>query len=156
MIEQGGAVSTTGDIARSTTRLPILDVRFCGMPTADNYRHHLEEVTRILQGRSSPIAILLDMREFNPLTVTAQMRKDAAALWHEHRQLMVRSIAAEARVISNPLVRGVMTAFDWLTSTPDRWPCKQFAVVETAETWLREQLTEAEKRRGDQTRLEER
>lgn len=141
-------MSDAGEITRSTERMPILDVAFRGQLTLEMYQHHLDEVQRILETCTPPIVILLDMTDFNPFTVTAQMRKSAADAWAKHKELMVRSIAAEARIILSPLARGVMTAFDWLTSTPGRWPCKQFASRVDAELWLRQRHADVVAKRG--------
>ena len=44
-----------------------------------------------------------------------------------------------SRVITNPLTRYVVTAFDWLTNA-NKWPCRQFRAPEEAERWLRDEL----------------
>ncbi len=129
----------TGPISVKFTRKPLLEFAMRGDVTVDAYRAGLEEIARILKAEQEPIVILNDLSEFNPFAINAKMRKDAADVWHENREIYLRLIVAEARVVVSPLARGVVTAFDWLTGR-GKWPCRNFATLPEGETWLRTQL----------------
>ena len=131
--------SSEGHFSVTATRLPMVDMTFHGALGVDDYRRTLDALIRIFNAHPAPFILLLDMREFNPLKITAAMRKQAAEVWHDNRELYLRVIVAEARVLTNPLTRGILTAFDWLTGT-GKWPCRQFATMPAAETWLRSKL----------------
>lgn len=134
--------SSAGVIVASAGRLPIFDVRFRGLPTLAQYKAMLDDLSRVILSGRPPIVILLDMQEFNPFDINASMRKEAADAWHANRELWLRTIAAEARIVVNPLARGMLTAFDWLTGT-GKWPCKQFGNAADAEAWLMAKHAEA-------------
>lgn len=131
--------SSDGHFSITTTRLPMVDMSFHGALGVEDYRRALDELVRIFKAHPAPFIVLLDMRDFNPLKITAAMRKQAAEVWHDNRELYLRVIVAEARVLTNPLTRGILTAFDWLTGT-GKWPCRQFATMSAAEAWLRSKL----------------
>lgn len=131
-----------GSITMSAERLPIVDVKWRGVPTVEMYRAQLNELGELIRRERPPVVILLDMQEFNPFHINASMRKLAADTWHANRELWLRSIVAEARIVVNPLTRGMLTAFDWLTGT-GKWPCKQFGTMAEAEGWLRQKHADA-------------
>jgi hypothetical protein len=110
---------------------------FRGALTVEEYAEALNELVRIFTTHTPPFILLLDMREFNPLRVNAKMRQEGADIWHKNRDLWLRCALAEARVVVNPIARGMLTAFDWLTNK-DKWPCRQFATMPEAEQWLNE------------------
>lgn len=116
-------------------RLPLVDIRVRGSLTIESYRDVLRKLAARLREEKPPFTLCVDMREFNPLTVSAKERKQASEEWHVDRELWLRVIVGEARVVHNPLTRGLLTAIDWLTST-GKWPCKQFATMHDAEEWL--------------------
>lgn len=122
-------------------RLPIVDVVYDGPPRVDDLRDAFEEYGR-LADRGEPLLWLIDMRKFDPLRVTAAERKQAAAIFAVHEKRLRAVSIAEARVITSPLTRGIVTAFDWLTAA-NKWPCQQFGTLERAETWLRGELARA-------------
>lgn len=131
-----------GFLTIETRRLPVIDVAY-HLPRAeasmlDDYREAFEEFARIASQGAS-IAYLLDMRDFNPLQISAAIRKEAAQIFHEYKDRLLPVSVAEARVITNPMTRCVVTAFDWLTGA-NKWPCQQFRAPDDAERWLREEL----------------
>jgi hypothetical protein len=132
-------VASSGRIDIDVKRLPLIDLGYHGEMTIPIYRGQLERIATICKSERA-IILRLDMRDFNPLGVDAASRKAAVAVWQENRDLFLETIAAEARVVESALTRGVLTAFDWLTSEKGKWPCRQFAAMDTAETWLWEEL----------------
>jgi hypothetical protein len=119
-------------------RLPIVDVAYSGMPALEDIRDAFQEYSRIAE-RGVPLLWLIDMRQFDPLQVSAHQRRQAALVFQEHAPRLRRVSVAEARVITSPLTRGIVTAFDWLTGA-NKWPCAQFGTIEQAESWLNAQL----------------
>ena len=131
-----------GFLTIETRRLPLVDVVYhlprSETPMLEDYREAFEEYARVAS-RGEPVAYLLDMRDFNPTQITAAVRKQAAQIFHEYVDRLLPVSVAEARVITNPLTRYVVTAFDWLTNA-NKWPCRQFRAPEEAERWLRDEL----------------
>lgn len=129
--------SPPGGIIITTDRLPMVDIRVRGTLTVATYREQLAYLATVLRREKPPFTLLADMRDFNPFNVSAKDRKEVSAIWHTDRDLWIKVIVGEARVVVNPLTRGLLTAIDWLTST-GKWPCKQFSNMIDAEDWLRE------------------
>lgn len=135
-----------GAMTVSDARLPIVDVAYHSALTLPEYRESFEEYAR-LAAKGIPLAYLIDMRKFDPLRISAADRREAAAIFREYAPRLLPVSVAEARVISSPLTRGIVTAFDWLTAV-NKWPCQQFATMESAEAWLRAELRRAEVQGG--------
>ena len=134
--------SRNGAIDITTERFPIVDIIYAGPATPiEDFRDAFEEYARIAE-RKVRVAWLIDMRNFDPLKVSATNRKDAARVFDEFAARLAPVSVAEARVIVSPLTRGILTAFDWLTGT-NKWPCRQYGTMEAAETWLRAELLHA-------------
>jgi len=131
--------TVNGSITVSSERAPLLVMTVRGALTVDEYAEALNELVRVFTTRTDgPFILLLDMREFNPFRVTPKMRQQGAEIWHRHRELWLRSSIAEARVVTNPIARGLLTAFDWLTTS--KWPCRHFGTMSEAEKWLNGEL----------------
>ena len=129
-----------GFLTIETRRLPLVDVvdhlPRSETPMLEDYREAFEDAC--VASRGEPVAYLLDMRDFNPTQITAAVRAGCADLPRVRRPVPPVSVA-EARVITNPLTRYVVTAFDWLTNA-NKWPCRQFRAPEEAERWRRDEL----------------
>jgi hypothetical protein len=139
-----------GFLTIETRRLPVIDVAY-SPPGSDaamlqDFREAFEEYARIAR-RGAPVAYLLDMRNFDLLQSSAAVRKEASNIFHEYRSLLLPVSVAEARVITSPMTRCVVTAFDWLTGA-NKWPCQQFRTPDDAETWLRGELRRFKGREG--------
>ncbi len=133
-----------GQITIDDTRFPVIDVAYhqmAGGPRLDDYAEAFAEYERIAR-RGKPMVYLVDMRDFDPLRIDAGTRRGAAKIFQEKAERLRRVSVAEARVITSPLTRGIVTAFDWLTNA-NKWPCQQFATLESAEEWLRVHLARA-------------
>ena len=139
-----------GFLTIETRRLPVVDVAYhmprSEPPMLEDYREAFEEYARIA-GQGAPVVYLLDMRDFNPLQISAAVRKEAAQIFHEYRSRLLPVSVAEARVITSPMTRCVVTAFDWLTGA-NKWPCQQFGTPDEAESGLREELRRFTGREG--------
>jgi hypothetical protein len=122
---------------------PLVRCRFPPQPDTDGYTRLFEQYAELAR-RGGSIAWLVDMRGFNPLTSPPTVRKAAAEVFERHRDALARVTLCEARVIDGAAVRGVVTAFDWLTG--NKWPCSNFATPEEARTWIDEQRARAAQR----------
>jgi hypothetical protein len=89
-------------------------------------------------------AVLVDMREFDPFAGGAAVRKRVAEEVEKRRDAFERLLIAEVRVITSPLVRGVVTAFDWIVGSTFSRPVQNVATIAEAEAFL----AEAMRRRG--------
>ena len=131
-----------GFLSIEDRRFPLIDVEYFPFPASApvmvDYREAFDEYAR-LAARGVPIAFLIDMRRFDPLLIGASVRQQAAKVFHEYAGRLLPVSVGEARVIASPLTRGIVTAFDWLTSA-NKWPCQQFGSLNEGEQWLRELL----------------
>lgn len=125
------------EIVVDESRAPIIVVTFPSEGSVEDYARVIERYREVAQ-RGARVGWLIDMRAFNPLTSPAATRKASAALIAPHIPFLQTVSAGEARVVTSNLVRGVSTAFTWLTGAP--WPTTHFKTMDDAETWLRVQL----------------
>ncbi len=118
-----------------TREWPIVAVRYPKEPTPDGYLALFKHYAELAQ-RGDSIAWLVDMRDFNPVTAPASLRKGASLVFDEYRDVLTAATLCEARVMTSALARGVVTAFDWLTG--NKWPCVNFANLDEARAWVEE------------------
>ena len=122
-----------GDFRIDESRWPLVVVTYPPIVTMDEYRDLFRRYAAMSR-RKQKIGYLIDMRAFNPLMASASVRKAAADTFAEHREVLLRATACEARVVANSLTSGILTAFDWLTG--QKWPCANFTKVPDAEQWI--------------------
>lgn len=120
------------------SELPILKVRYPRIGGIEELEEVFATYRRVAR-ENERVAYLLDMRQWSPLGQGAELRKRAAALYAENVDALARSAVCEARVVSNPIVRGVLTAFDWIKGDAC-WPCRTFTDMDAARRWVEEQL----------------
>lgn len=82
--------------------------------------------------------VLIDFGQTDPRSATGPIRREAAEVIKEHMDFLTETTVAEARVAPNPVVRGVLTVFDWVQPKP--WGINNLNSGPTAEHWLRAQL----------------
>ncbi len=80
---------------------------------------------------------LTDLRHVNPLTIPATLRKKFAERERRLAEVAEGVIMADARVVDHPVVRGLLTAFEWLVGDVP-WPVTNHASERAALDWLRE------------------
>ncbi|MEM9188225.1 MAG: hypothetical protein AAGF12_03575 [Myxococcota bacterium] len=80
---------------------------------------------------------ITDFSEFDPFFGSPTVRRAAADLFRQHRPTLEKSTLCEARIAKNPVTRGIMLAFDWLTGA--KWPTGNFATEDEARTWIMSQ-----------------
>ena len=138
-----------GLLTVESTRLPIVDIAYHTVVGADDlitdFREAFAEYGRLAR-RGQPLAYLLDMRDFDPLLAPAAQRRHGAEVYREYVDILRPVSVGEARVITSPVTRGIVTAYDWLTGA-NKWPCRQVASLAEGEAWLRERLAQAGPRR---------
>ena len=125
------------EIVVDESRAPIIVVTFPPDGTIADYEKAVARYVDISR-RGQRVAWLIDLRNFNPLTAPAPVRKAAAEMAAQAAPVIKTVSAGEARVVTSNLVRGLSTAFTWLTTT--HWPTAHFKTMEDAEAWLRAQL----------------
>lgn len=116
---------------------PIVRVTYPEHVTTGGYERLFDDYVALC-ARHPRIAWLVDMRDFNPLMVSAPVRKTAAEVFERARAPLLRSTVCEARVVSSTAMRGVLMAFDWVTGS--KWPVKNVDSVGAAEVWIARQL----------------
>lgn len=87
-----------------------------------------------------PHVVLLDLRAVDANTLGAAHRKQIAQAAEKRRRGFERTLVAEARLCSGPVVRAMMTAFDWLLKQPFQHPIANFSSTGAAEQWLEAEL----------------
>lgn len=120
------------------SNLPILEVNYPVQATAETLDFLFEAYRRV--GReNAQVAYLIDMRSLSLTSTSAPMRRHAAALHARYCNELAKSAVCEARVVSSPMMRGVLVAFDWIKGE-GLWPCETFATREEAVAWIGKQL----------------
>jgi hypothetical protein len=115
------------------SRWPIVLVTFPAVVTLDEYRELFHKYAE-LSKRGDRIGYHIDMRLFNPLMAPAAIRKGAAEVFAQNREVLIEATACEARVVASSLTSGILTAFDWLTG--QKWPCANFTSMDEAARWI--------------------
>lgn len=105
--------------------------------TRDIPEFYAEWDTIIARGRH---VVLIDLRKVDAGVLGAAHRKQVAEAAEQRRAGFERTLLAEARLCSGPVVRSMMTAFDWLLKQPFRHPIENFSSVDDAERWLTAEL----------------
>ena len=121
----------------------VLDERDDGVVVARWPRVVKDEATQqffddvqALLSRGRPMALVLDATRVGP--VSATVRRIAGKRLAQQRAQRHLHLAAEATVIRNVLIRGVLTAIYWLA--PPGYPNKVFSDLSEAEAWASAQL----------------
>lgn len=127
-------------ITLDESRWPLVIVRIVGTPTDDELDAFLAESTVRLQRKEIQVSII-DVSRADRAPAT-QRRKQADWM-RDHENLLRRRSAGMAYVITNPMVRGVLTAIMWLQPLP-----VEHTVVSTLEEAERWALAQLEKHRG--------
>jgi hypothetical protein len=84
--------------------------------------------------------LLVDLRRIDPASAGATVRRQVAEEMRARRDAMRRSLAAEARVVPGALLRGILTAVDWLVGDAVQHPVRYCETTEEAEGFLRTQI----------------
>jgi hypothetical protein len=127
------------EILLDTDHLPLVLVRFPAT-TSPEQVHGLFERYAQLSRRHARLAYLIDFRELNPIFAPADIRKAAADAFERHRDVLMPTTVAEARIVPNAIMRAGLSAFDAVSSR--KWPCANFGEAREALAWLEARLAE--------------
>ena len=125
------------EILFDESRFPLVIATFREVPTSEEFETFVARLDALLaRGRH---ACILDATQAGPLPAVLRRRQ---AEWNAQRTLIViRRSAGVAIVVTNPLVRGTVTAINWLHPPP--YPLKLVATRAEAEAWCVERLRPA-------------
>jgi hypothetical protein len=119
---------------------PIIIMRFPDHFRDDELEEALRAVTEwLLESVDRPFGFIVDMQR--PLVVSAKQREMMAACEKAYAHVDRRYNGGQAVIVSNPLIRGVVTAIYWIA--PPVYPVKTLASMAQAMSWLRPQLDAA-------------
>lgn len=122
-------------ITLDESRWPLVIVRIVGTPTDEELDAFLAESTHRLRRNEIQVSIIdVSKADRSPPT---QRRKQAEWM-RVHDDLLRRRSAGMAYVITNPMVRGVLTAIMWLQPLPVEHTV--VGTLEEAERWAIAQL----------------
>ena len=124
-------------IELDTRSSPMWVVRYPATFNIDMYRDYLSRFTEACQ-ENERYGLLLDLRRFNPIFGDAKARQAAADELKTNMAFYQETIVCEARVVGNPVVRGILTVFDWMANM--KWNVRNFRSGELAENWVRIQM----------------
>lgn len=131
----GSAMSAIRGIVIRETRWPIVDLciypRFT-VADIDSAYDRLKEIAT----RGEPHAHCTDLTQIDPLFTSALHRKHFAERERDLYPVARGHVVADVRIVDNQLVRGVLTAFQWLAGEAP-WPVRNVATPEEAKAWLR-------------------
>jgi hypothetical protein len=132
------AVSDDPKLVVDASSWPLLIFLYPRIATAETVRDLYETWDEFLP--RGPHAVLSDLRRFNPITASPQVRRMAALEVEKRREVLQRLLIAEARVVTDPVVRGLVTAFDWVVGSTFTRPLRNVRSREEAETFLRAEI----------------
>jgi hypothetical protein len=114
---------------------PIVLVRTPVEPSIENTQRLLDATDRLF-AKKTPFALVIDARRSR--FPGAVVRRMLAEYQRDHEDEFRRYVVADANVVSSPMLRGVVTAVNWLA--PPTHPVRTFESVGEALVWAREQL----------------
>lgn len=118
---------------------PLVEVDYPPVVAVGEMTVVYDEVRRLL-ARGEPFALV----HHTTSTLDAKTRRYVAERLRENALLSRTLIKGEAIVSASPIVRGVLTALQWIFPHPH--PARAFEDAETARQWCRAMLGEAHSR----------
>lgn len=88
--------------------------------------------------RHGRVGYVVDMRELNPVTASAKIRRAFADHFEAHRAVIEPATVAEAMIHNNRLTQGLVTAVNWLA--PRQFPSRSFTDYAKGSEWMRSRL----------------
>ncbi len=114
----------------------IFRVTFDGPHTDAEFVEYLAESSRHARIRTRRVAVLIDARK--GAAMNARQRKQQADWQRVNDRVLRENTAGTAFVVSNSVVRGLLTAIFWLQPLPHEHLVTQS--MEEAERWCRARL----------------
>jgi hypothetical protein len=114
-------------------------MEFAGSVTPADMGHVISQLLDLVaraEREGCRIGLLALLDSLNPARVTAGMRKEHVELLRKHLPRLAAVTCAEARLVTSPILRGVLTAMSWLLPHP--WPVEVFSQERDAFEWLKQ------------------
>jgi hypothetical protein len=112
---------------------PLVIVTFLKSTTSEEYDRYIREIEQIRR-RREPWAYILHARNTGPMTAAHRQAYTASA--RRAADLIRQYLRCAAFVFTNPIVRGCLTAVQWLAPPP--YPWKIAGTMEEARAWVDE------------------
>ncbi len=138
--DSSGSFNEMDSIDLDTDCSPIWVVRYPSTFDVAMYRDYLRRYAEACKA-GERYGLILDMTQFNPFFGDAKAREASAEELKLNMAFYEETIVCEARVVLNPVVRGMLTVFDWKANM--QWSVKNFRSGEVAENWVRQQMANA-------------
>ncbi len=126
-----------GGIEIDTSNGFIWLLRFPETFRIEEYRQHFVDL-RALNPEGQKIATIVDLRAMNPILGGIAVHREAARIMRANFSFLRETVVADVRVVPNPVTRGVLTVFDWLSAQP--WAVNTVSSGPAAERWVRAQI----------------
>ncbi len=127
-------------ISIRTGRLPVVEVTFPAELVIADFERAFEVYAQ-LAGEHDTLIFRTDLRAVNMSFMSAKRRRDMAAVFTRYAPVILPVFVGDARIVANEAIRGLATAFDWLTGRP--WPTASFTSAADADAWIDKQLARA-------------
>jgi hypothetical protein len=133
----------SGRIELDGSKFPLVRITLPANPTEeDTVAVYRDYDVLLARGRH---VLLVDLRELNPLFGGARARQVTLREVESRQPLFDKLLIAEARIVSGSIVRGIVTAFEWMRKRPRAYPLEVLEDEKEGLRWLNEKL-EAEGR----------
>ena len=121
-----------------TSRLPLNVVNIRGRCTVEEIERVMTELAGAVEDADRAVGVLFDTRGMVTSSFTARHRKAVADGLRRHREATPRVRYANALVVKDTLVRGIVTAIMWVSAS--KGETKICANAAEGEAFLREFL----------------
>ena len=127
-----------GAIELDASRFPLVRITLPPNPTeADTIAVYQQYDVHLARGRH---VLLVDLRKLNPLFGGAKARQATLREVEARSEIFERTLIAEVRLVRGSLVRGIVTAFEWMRRGPRGFPMEVMESEREALRWLDEKL----------------
>ena len=128
----------SGGIKLDGSKFPLVRITLPPNPTeGDTVEVYCAYDTLLARGRH---VLLVDLRKLNPLFGHARARQVTLREVEARMHVFDKMLIAEARVVSGSVVRGIVTAFEWMRRRPRSFPLEVMEDEKAALRWLDEKL----------------
>lgn len=121
---------------------PVFVTTSVGQASEDEWRYHLQDLSRQVLQRSQPYAFVIDATDAGGPPSATQRRLQAD--WMRANAATIKTFCkGGAFVFASPVVRGIVTAIHWIA--PPLYPFATFAKKTEAIAWCRAKLADGAK-----------
>lgn len=132
-----GRLGFVSEIFIDISRPPFCIIRHPTDFTPDDFQQLFASLREKL-AKDREYAVVVDLRLTSPSMGGSENREAASAAILENVDFLKDITICEARLVSGPMVRGILTVLDWITPRP--WPVRNFGNATVAENWSRSRL----------------